>query len=359
MVDPDLGGSERNDAVTGSRVTEIGRWEVFDRRSHPVVALLALTVLVAVFVTGLVGLGVAVRDSDRRVDVPHVVVPPLEGVSEGKAQATLDEVGLLMEVVEAPNELVAPGTVFEQDPISGARLEEGSAVSVGVSTGPAGPVVPDVVGQQITEAQGLLVASGLTAEVTEVPDEEVRVGEVLGTRPAPGRLAGGQGAVEVMVSSGPAPRVVPEVVDRDVLDVLAELGRLRLRPESISRVEESDVADGTVLSIEPGPGTSVARDSDVTLVVAGTPRPVTVPAVEGLLRTTAVEALADSAITASFRVVALPSGDPRDGRVLRQGVAAAAQVPKGTEVEFVIGRAPPPPPTTTAPPSTTTTTTVG
>jgi serine/threonine-protein kinase len=204
-----------------------------------------------------------------------------------------------------------------------------------------------VVGQQATEAQQLLAAAGLTASAVDEHDETVRVGEVLGTEPVAGRRAPSDGVVQMRVSSGPAPRAVPEVDGLDVLDVLAELGRIRLVPGAITRSNDSGEPDGTVLSITPTSGTEVARDSEVDLVVAGTRAPVSMPSVLGLLRSTATEALAGSGVEATFRVVALPMGDPLDGRVVRQGVAAAEKVPKGTVVEILIGSAPAPPATTT------------
>ncbi len=346
----------------GSRVTEIGSWERIDRRRHPVAAALALVGLVAAFVVGLVALGVAIDEGDRRVDVPDVLVPSIEGASEDSARATLEEVGLLMEVEEAPNELVDAGVVFEQSPLEGARLEIGSSVTARVSTGPAGVVVPELVGQQATEAQALLTASGLTGVVVPVYDEEVRVGEVLGTDPAAGRRAPADGAVALEVSDGPAPRVVPQVAGRGDLEVLAELGRLRLRPGDVTFDQDSELPDGEVISISPAPGTEVPRDSTVDLVVAGVPSPVVMPSVIGLLESTAREALSGSGVQPTFRVVALPAGDSRNGRVVRQGVEAAAEVPAGTVVEILVGSAPPPPTTTTTtttPSGTTTTTTEG
>jgi serine/threonine-protein kinase len=341
--------------VEEGRVTEIGGWERIDRRGHPFAAALGVFGLLAVFVVGLVGLGVAVRDGDRRVEVARVLVPSVVGASEDAARETMEEVGLIVEVREAPNELLEHGIVFEQVPIPGARLEVGSAVTIDVSTGPAGAIVPDVVGQQATEAQQLLAAAGLTVGVVDEPDESVRVGEVLGTEPVAGRRAPSDGVVQMRVSSGPAPRTVPVVESRDILDVLAELGRLRLVPGDITRSDDSGEPDGTVLSITPASGTEVARDSEVALVVAGPRSPVPMPSVLGLLRSTAIEALADSGLEATFRVVALPMGDPRDGRVVRQGVAAAEKVPRGTVVEILIGSAPSPPVTTTTTTPTTST----
>lgn len=341
-------------ALPGERITEIGGWERIDRANHPFAAAVALIALIAAFVIGLVALGAAVDYGDRRVDVPDVLVPSVVGASEDSARATLEEVGLLMEVAESTNELVGAGVVFEQVPLDGARLEIGSSVTARVSTGPAGAVVPQVVGQQAAEAQALLVASGLSGEVANVYDEDVRPGEVLGTEPDAGQRAPGNGVVTLEVSQGPEPRVVPEVQGREDLDVLAELGRLRLRPGSIDFESGTGLPDGQVISIAPAPGTSVPRGSTVDLVVAGTRALVAMPSVLGLLQATAQEALADSAVEPVFRVVALAPGDSRSGRVIRQGVEAGADVPAGTVVEILVGRAPPPPTTTT-----TTTTAVG
>lgn len=337
---------------SGERLTEIGGWEQIDRVQHPVAAALGVLGLLAVFVVGLVALGVAVREGDRRVEVARVLVPSVEGASEEAARRTMEDVGLLVEVQEAPNELLADGIVYEQEPIPGSRLEVGSAVTISVSTGPAGAIVPDVVGQQATEAQQVLAATGLTARVVDEHDETVRVGEVLGSKPVAGQRAPADGTVELRVSSGPAPRTIPEVEGRDVLDVLAELGRLRLVPDDITRSSDSGEPDGTVLAVDPAVGTEVPRDSKVDLSVAGTRKPVSMPSVVGLLRSTAVEALSGSGVEPVFRVVSLPMGDPRNGRVVRQGVAAAEKIPRGTVVEILIGSAPDPPTTTTTPTTT-------
>lgn len=342
------------------RVTEIGGWESVDLRRHPLAAALAMVGLVTVFVVALVGLGVAFREGDRRVAVGDVVVPSVEGLTEDAARALLEETGLIMAVSESPNELVAAGQVFDQEPLAGSILEMGSPVTAMVSTGPAGTIVPDTVGQQVNEAQTLLSTVGLTAVAERVYDEDVRPGEVLGSDPRPGRRAPPDGNVRIQISDGPAPRAVPAIDGRTSAEVLAELGRLRLIPGSVSVTSGSGQPDGSMLAISPAAGSQVPRGSVVDVEVAGPADPVVMPSVTGLLESTAGEALADAGVAATVRRIRLPTGDSRSGRVLRQGVAAGSVMSDGLVVEIVVGVAPPPPttapPRTTAPPPTTTST---
>jgi serine/threonine-protein kinase len=349
---------------SGERVTEIGDFERIDPRPHPWAAGVGLTFVIAVYVFGAVALGLAVRESDRRVDIPDVEVPAISGLSEDGARERLEEVGLIMVVQEASNEVVPAGAVYDQEPLPGAKIELGSPVTGLVSTGPAGIVVPDTVAQQVTEAAALLRTLGLSAQQTPVYDELIRPGEVLYSTPAAGERVPTGGTVELAVSGGPAPRTVPALVDttgqpRTALDVLAELGRLGLRPASIDEVVDASRPLGTVVSIDPGSGTQVPRGTEVSMaVVVAEDGAASVPWVEGLQESTAVSAMEAAGLVPRLRRVDLPVGDPASGRVVRQGVPGGSEVPAGQPVEVVVGVAlPPPTTTTTAPPSTTSTTT--
>ena len=341
--------AERN--RSGRRITEVGNWEQIDTRRHPIATALAVGALIALFTFGLVGLGVAVERGDKRVEVEDISVPDIVGLAEAEALTVLDRAGLILVVEESTNEVVPVGQVFEQAPIAGAKIEEGSPVAARVSTGPSGTIVPDTVGQQATEAQVLLSTIGLGAEFVPTFDEEVRPGEVLGSDPSPGRRAPPSGVVRLLVSDGPEPRTIPAVENRRALDVVADIGRLRLLPGDIATEVDTAVPVGNVVSISPPSGTQVPRGSTVDLVVAGEApdTPLVMPALLGLLRDTAVDAAADAGLEARFRTVELPLGDSRSGRVIRQGIAPGSEIPADVLVEVVVGVAPPPP--TTVPPA--------
>jgi serine/threonine-protein kinase len=334
----------------GERVTEIGGWEPIDTGWHPVALVVGVLAVVALYLLAAAGLGSAIESGDKRVDIADVTVPSVVGLSEDEAIARLESEGIIVVVEEGPNEVVAPGAVFEQRPIAGAKVELGSPVTVLVSTGPAGVTVPVLEGQQSNEAVALLRTLGLAGEVVPTPDEQVRPGEVTGSTPDAGRSVPPGGTVRLAVSTGPAPRTVPAFEGRPVTDVAAELGRLGLVVGDVTRRATADVPEGTVLAMSATPGTQVPRGTSVDLTVAQPATLPIVPWVEGLLRSTAVEALTAADVPYQLRQVSLPVGDPRSGRVLRQGIPGGAGLPAGVTVEVVVGVAPPPP--TTVPPTT-------
>jgi beta-lactam-binding protein with PASTA domain/tRNA A-37 threonylcarbamoyl transferase component Bud32 len=99
-------------------------------------------------------------DAGSQVDVtvssgPDVVaVPPVVGLSEEDAVATLEGDGFDVQVNRGPNE-AAEGTVFAQEPEAGAEVEPGSTVVIAVSEGPE-ETMPDVTGRDADEAEEFL-----------------------------------------------------------------------------------------------------------------------------------------------------------------------------------------------------------
>jgi eukaryotic-like serine/threonine-protein kinase len=99
-------------------------------------------------------------DAGSQVDVTvssgpeFVAVPPVVGLSEDDAVATLEGDGFDVQVNRGPNE-AEEGTVFAQDPEGGAEVEPGSTVVIAVSEGPE-QTMPDVTGQDADEAEQFL-----------------------------------------------------------------------------------------------------------------------------------------------------------------------------------------------------------
>ncbi len=329
------------------RVTEIGRPEDVDGRRHPVATGIAMASLLLVLGLTWVGFTSAVDDADKQVEVTDVEVPVLWGRTEEEARKMVEGTGLIMVVEEIPNDVFPLGVVFSQRPIAGAIVEQGSSIIAMVSTGSAGPIVPETVGQQAAEAAALLAANGLISETDSVNSEEVRVGEVVASSPRAGERSGPSMTVVLKVSIGPAPRVVPAAVGLPAEDVLQELGRLELVPVVTHRYQPGTEV-GTVVSVSPVAQSSVQRGSDVKLVVSSPKPTVRVPGVTGLLEETAMEALVEADLQPVVRRVRIPSGDTRNGRVVSQGIILDSDVPAATSVEILIGIDPTPPPATTS-----------
>ena len=74
----------------------------------------------------------------------------------------------------------------------------------------------------------LLGALGLGATVEEVYDEGGPQGEIVGSIPAEGARAIPGDQVRVLVSKGPEPRTVPDVVGQPSAEAFVALGRAEL-----------------------------------------------------------------------------------------------------------------------------------
>ena len=119
--------------------------------------------------------------------VATTVVPGVEGLSESDAVGAIEDAGLVADVLREPNNEVDEGVVFAQDPGEGAELEEGSTVTITVSTGPEFEM-PDVTGEDADDAEAFLeneLGLDVTQEGTPEPCPQ-EPGTVCSQDPDPG-----------------------------------------------------------------------------------------------------------------------------------------------------------------------------
>ncbi len=340
----------------GTPVTPLGGPESLDRGRHPRATVIGIVAVALLFLVASFAVGTSLRDGERSASVERVAVPRLDGSSLEDASKALGSLGLLVAVEYQPNEAIPADVVFGQRPVAGSKLEVGTEVTLIVSDGPAGIKVPDVTGFQGAEAAKLLQANGLVPTIQPGYDEQVRPGEVLRTDPAAGNRAIPGAAIAVIVSNGPAPHVVPSVVDQPIAQGFAALGRAGVGLGQLTTTAVEGKPPGVIVSTDPPAGASVPRSYPVAVVVTEAAPSLKVPSVTGLLQATATEALSDSQLTVSTRSQSVPYGDSRGGRVIAQSIPAGTPVGIGTQLQITVGVAAAPPTTTTTVPGATTTT---
>src|SRR5690606_11496596 len=177
---------------------------------------------------GAAALGAVIAGEDDAPVVPQVIVPRLQSRPMPEAQAQLERMGLLVDIRFEPNEVVPPDVVVDQEPIAGARLEVGEQVVLVVRDGPMGILVPELGGSQVAEAQRTLANLGLGLEQRQEHHELVPMGSIFRTEPSAGARAELGGTVTVVVTAGPRPRTVPEVVGARTHEAFAAIGRADL-----------------------------------------------------------------------------------------------------------------------------------
>jgi eukaryotic-like serine/threonine-protein kinase len=270
-------------------------------------------------------------------------VPSVSGLTEAEARAELTRAQAEADgdlswelVVDAEHsERVSEGVVIRQDPGTGTELVDGGTVTIVISLGLPFRGVPDLEGLTEEEAAGRLADAELTlGSVEPVPHEDVEPGRVLdwrvGEEGRPADVRQGA-AVDIVVSSGPAPRTVPALAGETLETARARLGELRLEV-SVQEEFSNTVAAGRVVATSPGSGATVDRGATVSVRVSLGRDLVTVPDVSGLSLDPAIAQLEAAALE-----VGQVSGRAR-GRVGATDPEAGSRVDRGTVVDIVLDR---------------------
>lgn len=207
--------------------------------------------------------------------------------------------------------------------------------------------VPNLFGLALADADRALAERDLViGETTERADPDAEAGTVVEQNPTSGELVDPESAVDVVVSTGAATTLVPQVVGLSVADARPVLTDAGLQIGEV-REQPSDEPEGTVLEVNPPEGSEVEVGSAVTLVASsGT---VEVPNVEGL-----PEAEATAILTqAGFEVLVSDeeSATETPGTVLFQAPAAGTEVSVGSRVAITVAVEPAPDPTPDPPPA--------
>jgi beta-lactam-binding protein with PASTA domain/tRNA A-37 threonylcarbamoyl transferase component Bud32 len=237
-------------------------------------------VLAALLILALFGLGAWLLASNflggggEEVRVPNVV-----RLSEEQAVRELENAEFDVEVVERPSKR-DEGEVFRQDPQAGEMADEGSTVTIYVSTGPAPVEVPDVVGLSVEEARDVLRDEGLRiGDVTFQPNDEVDEGEVVDQFPRASEEVETGTPIDLVVSSGPEEILAPAVVGQTQASAEAEIEALGLTVQVLTAPD--DAPAGEVIAQDPEQGTPMAAGDAVTITVSTGPEEQEMPDVTG------------------------------------------------------------------------------
>jgi hypothetical protein len=142
---------------------------------------------------------------------------------------------------------------------------------------PAPVTVPDVVGLPQVTAETAITDAGLTVgTVTQANSETVPVDAVISQNPLAGASVAAGSAVDLVVSLGPAPVTVPDVVGLPQVTAETAITDAGLTVGTVTQANSETVPVDAVISQNPLAGASVAAGSAVDLVVSLGPAPVTV-----------------------------------------------------------------------------------
>ena len=199
--------------------------------------------------------------------VPKHPVPALIGRTEQDARQLTAEFKWDIDVRhERSDEYPNPGEIIRTAPAAGEKLAENEPFLVVVSDGPEFRTLPDLAGLTQAEAETKLAELKLVAAPpAQQNDENVAVGSVISwSVPAdPTLKVGGQvlpGAqVQLVISTGPAPRTIPTLVGTTVDQATAALQAIQLGVAVAEPVFSDTIPSGSVVSATPPDGTHRRR----------------------------------------------------------------------------------------------------
>ena len=207
-----------------------------------------------------------------------VTVPTLVGLTREQAEAAINDAGLVLGSVEERADPEAePNTVIDQSPVAGIELDPGSTVNIVVSTGAEEIELPDLAGEDDSDAFSQLNDLDLDWDRVTEESDEVAEGVVIRTEPPAGTLVRAGDTITVVVSTGPGDVEVPDVIGMTYDDA-----RVLLEDRGLEIGENPNIAptndpnqEGRIISQSPPAGADVEPGTSVNVTIGDYQEPAT------------------------------------------------------------------------------------
>ena len=200
----------------------------------------------------------------------EVELPNITGMTAQEAEETLKKANLKYELEkEEYNKDVEEGKVISQEPPYQAnfKVKEGSQVKVVISKGQEKTKVPKVVGMKQDEAVKALEEAKLKYEIVEEASKKVEEGYVISQETEADADAFAGDTVKIHVSTGTEKVTMVSVLDKSEEDAKTALKAIGITSINTVYEENSSKAKGVVLKQSVEPGSTVEKDSKITITV--------------------------------------------------------------------------------------------
>lgn len=222
--------------------------------------------------------------------------------------------------------------------IIAALLATGAGWFFGMGPG-AAAAVPAVANKTVAQAQQLLGGVGFRSTTSDVFDDEVPTGLVVGTDPAAGTEIRKFQPVSLLVSKGPQLFPLPKLTGGTLSEAKTSLNSDGMALGTVTEQFDEQAAAGTVMSQDPAAGTPARHGTPVAIMVSKGPQPIAVPSVVGKSGDDAVAALKAAGLTAKVAPEAVFDRNIPEGAVVSQSPANGTLTRGGT-VTLTISKGP-------------------
>ncbi|WP_433123423.1 Stk1 family PASTA domain-containing Ser/Thr kinase [Arthrobacter koreensis] len=199
--------------------------------------------------------------------------------------------------------------------------------------------IPEVSNTSVEAAGSRLGEEGLRYTTSEVYDEVISAGMVVGTDPAAAQQIRRFQPVTLLVSRGPELFSVPNVIQRSLEDARVKITEAGLATGTVTEEFSEDVPAGQVLAQVPAADADLRRGTPVDLTVSKGPAPVEVPVVAGKTEQEAVRLIQEAGLSATVSPERINSVDVPKGSVAVQ-TPSSGLVERGGTVTLTISDGP-------------------
>jgi len=200
-----------------------------------------------------------------------VVVPQLTGKEVVHVLELLTDLGLDTKVKGSEyNEDMPRNFVVSQDPAPGSEIKKGRDVRIVISKGARTVVLPNLADMGASRARILLEKNDLQqGRLAYVYDSTHPKEDVLAQYPQSGSIGLRGDRVDLLVSAGPAPRIMPMVdISGMVLhQAIAAIESHHLTTGAIQTIQNVNIANDTVIDQNPAGGYPVAMGQPIDMTV--------------------------------------------------------------------------------------------
>jgi serine/threonine-protein kinase len=267
-------------------------------------------------------------------------IPVIAEMNEGEVRNLVVPFKWTIVVTAERSDEVPAGNVIRTEPASGESLEEGKTLTLVISQGPSLAQLPDLVGKTLQEAVDELTALELVPAQKDSSSEDVAPGSVISwlvpEQPSliPGDKVLRGTAIDVVISTGPAPREMPSLIGMTLEQAQTAMNDLRLVLIETPAAKSNAAAEGLIGAQSVVPGTQIARDTQVAYSLSLGPDLVEMPRIIGNSFATVEPRLLEAGFVVG-KVTGKPNYKLRKAFVGDKAITNGDQVPRGATIDLV------------------------
>jgi serine/threonine-protein kinase len=267
-------------------------------------------------------------------------IPVIAEMNEGEVRNLVVPFKWTIVVTAERSDEVPAGNVIRTEPESGESLEEGKTLTLVISQGPSLAQLPDLVGKTLQEAVDELTALELVPAQKDSSSEDVAPGSVISwlvpEQPSliPGDKVLRGTAIDVVISTGPAPREMPSLIGMTLEQAQTAMNDLRLVLIETPAAKSNAAAEGLIGAQSVVPGTQIARDTQVAYSLSLGPDLVEMPRIIGNSFATVEPRLLEAGFVVG-KVTGKPNYKLRKAFVGDKAITNGDQVPRGATIDLV------------------------